>query len=82
MKTLAVLAAAVTISLTCAGTASAGGYAPYDGPTLQSIYPTAIETRTGTPRPALCAVVQLFTEATRLDLPHWCRGPSLVLGSQ
>ena len=74
MKTLAVLAAAVTISLTCAGTASAGGYAPYDWPVT--------ETRTGTPRPALCAVVQLFTEATRLDLPHWCRGPSLVPESQ
>jgi hypothetical protein len=72
MKTLAVLAAAVTISLTCAGTASAGPYAPYDGPTLQSVYPTATETRTGTPRAALCAVVQLFW----LDLPHWCRGPS------
>jgi hypothetical protein len=68
MKTLAVLAAAVTISLTCAGTASAGPYAPYNAPVT--------ETRTSTPRHALCAVVQLITEATRLDVPHWCQSRS------
>ena len=66
MKMLAVLAAAVTISLTCAGTASAGAYEPYDSPVT--------ETRTGTPHPALCAVVQLITWGW--DLPHWCRSRS------
>jgi hypothetical protein len=66
MKTLALLAAALAISLTCAGTASARGYD--DGPVT--------ETRTSTPRPALCAVVQLITEAIMLDLPQWCRSRS------
>jgi hypothetical protein len=61
MKTLALLAAALA-----AGTVSAGGYD--DGPVT--------ETRTSTPRPALCAVVQLITEAIMLDLPQWCRSRS------